>query len=246
LKIDGAVIAITGGAKGLGLCIAEDLVGKGGIVEVVDRDAELVATLPSEISGACYDVAEPEDVQKWIDGIVQNHGRIDILINNAGVIYNEPIVNILNPTSMRHDFSNFKRVITGNLYTTFLVTSHVVEHMVKLRTKGSIINISSISSAGNEGQTAYSAAKAGINSMTVTWAKELGRLGIRCNAIAPGFIDTPSTRASLQSTTIRHLESQTPLRRLGTPHDVAHAVISLIENDYINGVILGVDGGLRI
>lgn len=246
MKIEGAVIAITGGAKGLGLCIAENLLSRGGIIEIADKDASLLSSLPSGISGVCCDAADPESVQKWIDGVVQTHGRIDILINNAGIIHSEPIVNIMNPAEMRHNFVDFKRVVTGNLYTTFLVTSHVVEHMVRLRTKGTIINISSISSVGNEGQTAYSAAKAGVNAMTVTWAKELGRLGIRCNAIAPGFIDTPSTRASLQPSTIRHLESQTPLRRLGSSEDVAKAVTSLIENDFINGVILGVDGGLRL
>ncbi len=246
MRIDGAVIAITGGAKGLGLCIAENLIERGGIVEVGDKDAELISKLPSGISGVCCDVTDPEDVEKWIDRIVSSRGRIDILINNAGVIHSEPIANIMNPSSMRHDFSTFKSIIEGNLYTTFLVTSHVVEKMVRLRTKGSIINISSISSVGNEGQTAYSAAKAGINAMTVTWSKELGRLGIRCNAVAPGFIDTPSTRASLQQSTIRHLEAQTPLRRLGAPQDVANAVISLIENDFITGVVLGVDGGLRL
>ena len=246
MKIEGAVIAITGGAKGLGLCIAENLFNKGGIIEVGDRDAGLLTNLPVGISGVCCDASDPKSVQKWIDGVVQTRGRIDILINNAGIIHSEPIVNIMNPSEMRHDFSNFNRVITGNLHTTFIVTSHVVEHMVRLRTKGAIINISSISSAGNEGQTAYSAAKAGVNAMTVAWAKELGRLGIRCNAIAPGFIDTASTRASLQPSTIRHLESQTPLRRLGASQDVAHAVVSLIENDFINGVILGVDGGLRL
>ena len=246
LKIDGAVVVVTGGARGLGRSIAENLQERGAIVEVGDRDAELIAKLPENISGQCCDVSNADDVQKWISSVVKSRGRIDILINNAGIIHSEPLINIMNPAAMRHDFTSFERVIVGNLYTTFLVTSHVVEQMVRLRSKGSIVNISSISAIGNEGQTAYSAAKAGVNAMTITWAKELGRLGIRCNAIAPGFIDTPSTRASLSQSTVRHLESQTPLRRLGASIEVSHAVVSLIENDFITGVVLGVDGGLRI
>lgn len=246
MKIEGAVIVVTGGARGLGLCVAETLRQKGAIIEIADRDADLIAQLPAELSGTHCDVTNPDDVQKWIERVVQSRSRIDALINNAGIIHSEPLINIMNPTSMRHDFSSFERIITGNLTSTFLVTSHVVEQMVRLRIKGAIINISSISAVGNEGQTAYSAAKAGVNAMTITWAKELGRLGIRCNAVAPGFIDTASTRASLTPATVRHLESQTPLRRLGATTDVAHAVTSLLENDFVNGMVLGVDGGLRI
>jgi 3-oxoacyl-[acyl-carrier protein] reductase len=118
--------------------------------------------------------------------------------------------------------------------------------MVKRRTKGAIVNISSISACGNEGQTAYSAAKAGVNAMTVTWSKELGRWGIRANAVAPGFIGTDSTREALNATAIKHIEGSTPSRRLGTADEVAQAVIALVENDFINGTVLHVNGGLRI
>ena len=90
------------------------------------------------------------------------------------------------------------------------------------------------------------AAKAGVNAMTVTWSKELGRLGIRCNAIAPGFIDSESTRNALSESIIKHIQSNTPLRRLGKSTEVAKAVVSLIENDFMNGVVLKVDGGLTI
>ena len=122
----------------------------------------------------------------------------------------------------------------------------LVEHMIKLRTKGVIINISSICACGNEGQTAYSAAKAGVNAMTVTWSKELGRWGIRTNAVAPGFIGTDSTRDALNEVVLKHIQSNTPLRRLGQAEEVAQAVITLIKNDFINGIVLDVNGGLRI
>ena len=126
------------------------------------------------------------------------------------------------------------------------MTSVVVEQMVMHRSKGVIVNISSISACGNEGQTAYSAAKAGVNAMTVTWSKELGPMGIRCNAISPGFIDTDSTHNALKEKIIAHIHSNTPLRRLGQVEEVSQAVASVIANDFINGVILNVDGGLKI
>ena len=123
-----------------------------------------------------------------------------------------------------------------------LATISIVMH----RSKGVIVNISSISACGNEGQTAYSAAKAGVNAMTVTWSKELGPMGIRCNAISPGFIDTDSTHNALKEKIIAHIHSNTPLRRLGQVEEVSQAVASVIANDFINGVILNVDGGLKI
>jgi 3-oxoacyl-[acyl-carrier protein] reductase len=126
------------------------------------------------------------------------------------------------------------------------MSAAVVEQMVKNRIGGVIVNVSSISANGNEGQVAYSSTKAAVNAMTVTLAKELGRWGIRCNAVAPGFIDTESTHLAVSSTTLKHVENNTPLRRLGTAVDVTKAVMSLIENDFINGEILRVDGGLRI
>jgi 3-oxoacyl-[acyl-carrier protein] reductase len=125
----------------------------------------------------------------------------------------------------------------------FYITSRMVERWVALRNKGVVISISSISARGNAGQSAYSAAKAGVNALTATWAKELGPLGHRFAAIAPGFLDTPSTRAALSEATITRLQQQIPLRKLG---DVEHIYLSarhIIENDYINGAILDVDGG---
>ena len=126
------------------------------------------------------------------------------------------------------------------------MTSAVVEQMVRYRLKGVIVNISSISAAGNAGQIAYSAAKAAVNAMTVTLAKELGRWGIRCNSVAPGFIDTQSTQRAMNATVLEHILNNTPLLRLGSVDEVSQAVISLVENEFITGETSRVDGGLRI
>lgn len=246
MELNGAVALITGGAKGLGLAIATHLQTQGATVLVVDLDTEALAALPENILGLALDVTHPDDTKTIVKAIIERHGRIDVLVNNAGVIYSEPMVNIMSPTQMMHDYERFRKSITANLDSVFIMTSAVVEQMVIRRAKGVIINISSISANGNEGQTAYSAAKAGVNAMTVTWSKELGRLGIRCNAVAPGFIQTDSTRAALNESIIKHIQANTPLRRLGCAEEVAQAVALLITNDFMNGTVLSINGGLTI
>jgi len=246
LELEGSVALVTGGAKGLGLAIAIYLQERGAKVVVADLDTAALAALPETMEGHALDVTRLDDAKAMVKALVERHGHIDVLVNNAGVIYSEPMVNIMNPAGMMHDYDRFRKSITANLDSVFIMTSAVVEQMMMRRTKGVIVNISSISACGNEGQTAYSAAKAGVNAMTVTWSKELGRLGIRCNAVAPGFIDTDSTRNALHESIIKHILSNTPLRRMGKAIEVAKAVAALIDNDFMNGVVLNVDGGLKI
>ncbi|WP_340150537.1 SDR family oxidoreductase [uncultured Sneathiella sp.] len=246
MEIKGAIALVTGGANGLGHAIATFLGEQGAQVVVADLDKDALAGLPEEFDCHLLDVTRLDNITKVVSDIVQKHGRIDILVNNAGVIFNEPLVNIMNPNGMIHDYDRFRKSIVVNLDSVFLMTGAVVEHMIKGRVKGCIVNISSISAHGNEGQTAYSAAKSGVNAMTVTWSKELGRMGIRCNAIAPGFIDTGSTNSALNETTINHIVANTPVRRLGDAKEVAAAVASVISNDFINGVVLEVNGGITI
>ena len=246
MEVDGAVVLVTGGAKGLGLSIATHLQQQGAQLVVADIDADGLDALPKSIEGHFLDVTSRDEANLVVKELAERHGRIDVLVNNAGVIYSEPLVNLMNPASMMHDYGRFRRSITANLDSVFIMTAATVEQMVRRRTRGVIINVSSISACGNEGQTAYSAAKAGVNAMTVTWSKELGRLGIRCNAVAPGFIGTESTHKALSEAIIEHVESKTPLRRLGQAVEVASAVSALIENDFINGAVLNVNGGLTI
>lgn len=246
MKVNGAVALVTGGAQGLGLAIARRLADEGAAVVVGDRNTEALTTLHPGLEGVIMEVTDPEQVKTVVANIVGRHGRLDILVNNAGVIFSEPFVNMMNPSCIMHDYGRFRASLTVNLDSVFIVTAAVVEHMVKRRIKGAIINISSISARGNEGQTAYSAAKAGVNAMTVSWSKELGRWGIRANAVAPGFIGTDSTYQAVNETMLKHIQTNTPLRRLGQADEVAQAVISLVENDFINGMVLDVNGGLTI
>ena len=246
MQIKGAIALVTGGAQGLGLAIASHLADLGATVLVADRNAEKLANLQAPLRGIEMDATLPEQVNAKIVNILKEHGRIDILVNNAGVIFSEPFVNIMNPSGMMHDYGRFRNSLKVNLDSVFIVTSAVVEQMVKGRTKGAIINISSISARGNEGQTAYSAAKAGVNALSVTWSKELGRWGIRCNAVAPGFMNTESTHKALNEPALKYIRANTPLRRMGETDEIAQAVAAIIQNDFINGVILDVNGGLTI
>ena len=238
-------VVITGGAGGLGFPTAVWLKNFGYKVIVVDLKKT------DDISRGNFDffkadVTDSEVVESVINEIITKYNKIDVLINFAGVIYNEPIINIMNPSKMRHDFDNFKKNININLNSVFLVSSFVIEQMVMKRTKGVIINISSISASGNAGQTAYSAAKAGVEAMTKTWAKELGSFGIRSVAVAPGFIDTSSTSSALNENIINHIKTNTPLKRLGKEENISKTVQFIIENDFINGTVVKVNGGLSI
>lgn len=246
MQLDGAVALVTGGAQGLGLEIALELSRRHAKVIVADIDDARLNALPDPLLPVRMDVTDPDSIATAVSAITKSHGPVTVLVNNAGVISSEPFVNIMSPDGMMHDYDRFAESLKVNLHSVFLVTSAVVEQLVRQRKMGAVVNISSISARGNEGQTAYAAAKAGVNAMTVTWSKELGRFGIRVNALAPGFVDTPSTRAALRQDVIDHIETNTPLRRLGTPTNVALGAISLIENDFITGSVLDINGGLTI
>jgi 3-oxoacyl-[acyl-carrier protein] reductase len=249
MNLSTANILITGGASGLGRTMAAHLAGKAASVIVADRNAEALSQLKEEFPAIeCHnaDLTDYSAVEALVDVIFKKHGKLNVLVNNAGIIHSEPLVNILSREDVKHSVENWRRTIDVNLNAVFYVTSHVAANMVKSRSKGVIINISSISSYGNMGQSAYSASKAAVNALTVTWSKELGMFGIRCAAIAPGFIDTASTRAALTETKIKAYKNATPLGRLGSTEELLHAVIFIIENDFYNGTILNLDGGLKL
>lgn len=240
------IIIITGGASGLG----KNMVSYFSAIdeyEVVVFDINKKALkyfVNTPIKTFCVDVTNEDQVMEGVNSVFKEYGKIDVLVNNAGIIYNEVLINIMNREDMKHKYKNFKKYLSINLDSVFLMGSNVAEKMVMKRTKGVIINISSICSIGNAGQSAYSAAKAGVNALTKTWSKELGIFGIRVVSIAPGFINTESTNEALTDGNLKHIKSNTPLRKLGRPDNISSTVKFIIDNDFINGTIVEINGGL--
>ncbi len=241
-----AVAIVTGGAKGLGLSIAEHLLAAKARVIILDNDEATLKTLSTDFITYPIDVTSKMDVSNAIDDIVNRHEKIDILINNAGIIHSKPLFSITNKDDHIHNYEEYKKIVDINMHSVFLMTSFVAAKMILKKTKGNIINMSSICANGNAGQSAYSAAKAGVNALTKTWAKELGAFGIRVNAIAPGFINTSATHAALNPKIVENLISKTPLRKLGEATDVAKLVIATITNNYLTGSILDISGAISL
>lgn len=235
---------VTGASRGLGRRIAMELAGAGAVVHVCDISGEALNELKNAgmIPHVC-NVTDEESVKTMFAEITES-GGLDVLVNNAGITRDGLLVKIKDDKTQTMSLKDFKDVIEVNLSGVFLCAREAAAIMA-VNGGGVIINISSVSRAGNFGQTNYSAAKAGVDAMTVTWSKELTRYGIRCAAIAPGYINTEMV-AAIKPEVLDKIVSQVPLRRLGEMNEIAKTVRFIIENDFVNGRILEIDGGLRI
>ena len=248
MNLEGAVIVVTGGASGLGYGIAEALVRHGARPIILDRDEHALQAAAKTLQCPIYQIelTDPQQVDNTVEEICATHGVPQGLINNAGILRSSPLLNLLNREQPRHSLELWHEVLNVNLTAVFLMTRAIAEQMARKRVRGVIVSMSSISARGNAGQSAYSAAKAGVEALTRVWAKELGPLGLRFAAIAPGFIDTPSTRAALTDEALEDWKRKTPLRRLGRVEDIAQAVLYILENEMITGTVLEVNAGLSI
>lgn len=247
MDLRGKKVIVTGGVRGLGRVMVERLVSKEALVTVFDLNVSGLDELRKQQPGvACVecDVSSHEQVVDRTNRYHQDFGAADVLINNAGILYSAPLIKITPAGTERHGVEIWNKVLAADLSSVFYMTSCVAEKMIATRTKGVIVNISSVSAAGNAGQSAYSAAKAGVNALTATWAKELGAMGIRVIAVAPGFTETESTREALNEAVLKETVKRVPLRRLGQPEEIAAGVIHVIENDFFNGKVFELDGGL--
>jgi len=242
-------VIVTGGLKGIGNSIVKELLSEAAIVGIFDIDAEGLKILKKNRKNvwcAECDVSDYKQVQIAVEKFYQEFKEIDVLINNAGVLYSTPLVSLTPVGVKKHDIDMWERVIATDLSSVFYMTLNVVEKMILRRTRGVIVNISSVSAAGNAGQSAYSAAKAGVNALTATWAKELGPLGIRVLGVAPGYTDTESTRQAMNEEVLKEIVRKVPLRRLGKAEEIAAGVVAVIKNDFFNGKVFEIDGGLVV
>ena len=244
MDVRGKQIIVTGGVKGLGRAMVEMLVAREAKVTVFDIHTTGFEEL-EKIGVRCIacDVTNYDEINAALEIF---GGAPDVLINNAGILYSAPLIKLGEDGLRVHAQEAWDRVLKTNLSSVFYVTAHVVAKMIATRTKGVVVNIGSVSAAGNPGASAYSAAKAGVHALTRAWAKELGPMGIRVIAIAPGFMDTDSAHAATSENALRETIKRVPLRRLGKVEEVAAAVVAAIENDFFNGKVFELDGGLIV
>ena len=252
MQLQDKVIIITGGGQGLGGAMAEHLAGKGARVALVHHNPERLAEAVAACKAAGGDaraylcnVADEAQVSEMVTQVATDFGGLHGLVNNAGILRDGLLFKVKDGEISKMSLAQWQAVIDVNLTGVFLCTREVAAKMVELQSQGAIVNISSISRAGNMGQTNYSAAKAGVASATVVWAKELARYGIRVAGVAPGFIETEMV-ASMKPEALEKMTAGIPLRRMGKPAEIAHSVAYIFENDYYTGRILELDGGLRL
>lgn len=243
--LEGKTAIITGASRGIGRGIAEVFAKHGAnLAFTYSASAESAMMLENELNqlgvkakGYQSNAANFNEAQKLVDDVLAEFGTIDILINNAGITKD----NLL----MRMSEADFDKVIDVNLKSVFNMTKATMKTMLKNRA-GSIINMSSVVGVkGNAGQTNYAASKAGVIGFTKSVALELGSRNIRCNAIAPGFIETEMT-GKLNEDVVQGWRDSIPLKRGGTPEDVANACLFFASDmsTYVSGQVLNVDGGM--
>ncbi len=240
-------LLITGAAGSIGSEIIKNFYKKNYNIIAVDRiqNRELKKNFP-KINFFLCDLTNEKSIKTLLVKIEKKFKSIDILINNAGLIFNSLIISRTKNGLKKHSYNAWKKVLSANLNSAFLASVYTIENMIKNKKNGLVINISSISAEGNIGQSAYSSSKSAIESFSVTLSKELAIFGIRVVAIAPGFFDTKSTIAALSKNQISNIKLITPVNRLGKTKELMNAINFVINNKFYNGKVLKIDGGLRI
>jgi len=246
VKLKDKVAIITGGAQGIGLATARKFLDEGAIVAVADMREEAVneavgalRTNGEIVQGFRVDVTRRTDIDAMVEQVKARHGRVDVLVNNAGIT--------LDARLQKMTDEQFDRVIDVNLKGVYNCAKAVVDTMIE-QGGGVILNASSVVGIyGNFGQTNYAASKFGVIGFVKTWAREVGPKGIRCNAVAPGFISTTILN-TIPDEVMRKLTEKVPLKRLGRPEEVAnvYAFLASDEASYINGTVIEVAGGMTV
>ena len=246
-------ILITGAARGLGQAMALHLAGKGANLTLIDLTTETLEETVincqragAQVTALAANVCDEAQVATAVEKSVDCLGPLNGLINNAGILRDGLLIKTSDSkVTGKLSLEQWQAVIDTNLTGVFLFGREVAASMIETRSEGVIINISSVSRAGNFGQSNYSAAKAGVAALTSTWSKELARYGIRCVAVAPGVIETEMT-AAMNPKAKGKICAKIPLGHTGDPEHIAKTISFIFENDYITGRTIEVDGGLKL
>lgn len=251
MKIEGSVILITGGASGIGLAITKYFVDLKAFVFVCDLQEDKGIALQKEYPGSVYyikcNITNEEEVLAMFAKIKELKGRLDTVVNSAGIARAELIAT----TKTIHKSESFKQVFEINTFGSFLVSKYAAKLMIENSKEdrdcnGNIIMIASVAGLeGQRGQLAYSGSKSAIIGMALPMARDLGKFKIRVNVIAPGIIVTPMTESILQTGPMKAIVAQTPLGTTGKPEHIAMTAEYMVKNDFVNGVCIRVDGGVR-
>lgn len=252
MRLQDRIALVTGGAAGIGKATAQRFVEEGATVIICDVNQEAGEAAAEELGPKVtfyqVDVTNRQAVQAWVEAVVEQHGRVDILINNAGVLRDNLLVRVKEGELVKQmPEAEFDLVVAVNLKGVFNCAQAVAPYMINQR-NGVILNATSVVGLdGNFGQTNYVATKAGVIGMTKVWARELGRHNVRVNAVAPGFIATEMV-SSMPEAVLAGMKSHTPLRRMGETLDIANAYLFLASDEasFVTGATLRVDGGIRI
>lgn len=246
MRLNNKVAIITGAGSGIGKATAEKFCSEGAKVVIADLKADVINEVVKSLQdqggeavGISADVTKSQDVEKLMTQTIDQYGRLDIVVNNAGITHDAQLVKMT-----EEQFSN---VINVNLMGVFHV-GQAAAKIMKEQQSGVILNASSVvGTFGNFGQSNYAASKWGVNGMTKTWAKELGRYNIRVNAVAPGFVSTPMVK-NMPEKVITMMKDKALLQRLGEPQDIAngYAFLASEEASFITGTILSIDGGVTL
>ena len=253
MQIKDKTIVITGAARGIGRALAVRFAGQGANIALLDLHAVELQSAVQQCSALgvraiayAVDVSSETQVSAALDSVVRDFAALDVIINNAGIVKDALLIKVKDGEIVgKMTLQQWQAVIDVNLTGVFLCAREAAERMIKLAKGGVIVNISSISRHGNAGQTNYAATKSGVVSMTVVWAKELARYGIRVGCVAPGFTHT-DILASMKPEVLEKVIAPVPLKRLGQPDEIAHAAQFIIENNFFTGRCLDLDGGLRL
>lgn len=252
MRLKDKVTLITGGAAGIGKATALRFAQEGAKVVICDVNVEAGQALLAELGPAArfdqINVADRQEVQAWVEAVVAQYGRVDVLINNAGITRDGLFIKMKDGALVKQmEEAAWDAVVDVNLKGVFNCTQAVAPYMIK-QGGGVIVNASSVVGLyGNFGQTNYVATKAGVIGMTKVWARELGKSGIRVNAVAPGFVLTEMVQ-KMPENVLAEMKAHTPIGRLGEPVDIANAYLWLASDEasFVHGATLSVDGGIVI